>query len=322
MTINSREEQMAAANLKHISTHIPQPWPALPYEDFKETSHLLFSALQMFGKYKLYTPFQPQWANVVLPITCRGITTGSIPYEGGAFSLDYDCLEHRIQIQTTWGDRTEFPIHSMSVAQLYRKILNNIASLEIHLKINPRPQEIPNPINFNDDKKIIDYKPFLVTAWWQILVSIHVVMERFHGKFKGKTPPIGLMWGTSDIRDVYYSGKKIPIDPNGPNKGYIRRNSMNEEMIESGWWSGNDMYPKPAFYSFTHPQPPGIEKAKIKPKEAHWDDTLKLFILDYDVVRTADSPEDTLYQFLESNYAVGSQLAGWNRHFLGEGQPE
>ena len=86
-------------------------------------------------------------------------------------------------------------------------------------------------------------------------------MQIFHGRFQGKTQPIGLMWGTLDIRATFV----ITANPTSPGEkaDYIRRNAMNEELIEVGWWSGSDAYPKPAFYSFTYPQPKEIELAKV-----------------------------------------------------------
>jgi hypothetical protein len=36
----------------------------------------------------------------------------------------------------------------------------------------------------------------------------------------------------------------------------------------------------------------------------------------YDDVRRADSPEDVLYQFLESTYDAGARLGKWNRAVL------
>jgi hypothetical protein len=36
----------------------------------------------------------------------------------------------------------------------------------------------------------------------------------------------------------------------------------------------------------------------------------------YDDVRRADSPEQTLYEFLESTYDAGARLAKWDRATL------
>ena len=137
--------------------------------------------------------------------------------------------------------------------------------------------------------------------------------------FEGKTQPIGLMWGTMDVRSVRFNGK--PASP-GVNADYIRRNAMNAELIEMGWWSGTADYPKAAFYSFTHPQPAGIENAQIGPLSSRWDPAMREFILDYDDLRKSNDPDGELLSFFQSGYEAGAQLAGWDRNLVGTGRPD
>src|SRR5690349_12828617 len=144
-------------------------------------------------------------------------------------------------------------------------------------------------------------------------------MQLFRGRFKGKTQPIGLMWGTLDIRDVRYNGKPAPP---GPGTGYIRRNAMNEELIEEGWWSGDPKYPKPAYYSFTYPQPQGIETATVKRTDARWEPAMSEFLLDYEELRKANDPDADLLSFFESTYKVGAGRAGWDPGLVGSGTPD
>ena len=47
-----------------------------------------------------------------------------------------------------------------------------------------------------------------------------------------------------------------------------------------------------------------------------WDGALGEFILRYDEVRAAESPENALMEFLESSYAEGADAAGWDRAAL------
>ena len=67
----------------------------------------------------------------------------------------------------------------------------------------------------------------------------------------------------------------------------------------------------PAFYCYTIPRPVGIEEAPVRPQEAKWNPQLSEFILMYDDVRKAESPEEALLEFLESTYDAGARLAGW-----------
>src|SRR6185437_13320709 len=150
----------------------------------------------------------------------------------------------------------------MSVAEFLTLLFDLLRKVDVNVSINLKPQEVPQPIPFDNDKEQRPYNAALVNTWWRILLSAQRVMQIFHGRFTGKTQPIGRMWGTLDIRDVRYSGKPASA---GAQADYIRRNAMIEELVEVGWWSGNAAHPKPAFYSFTYPQPEGIENAKVSP---------------------------------------------------------
>jgi hypothetical protein len=72
----------------------------------------------------------------------------------------------------------------------------------------------------------------------------------------------------------------------------------------------------PAYYCYTVPQPAGIEKELIRPAAAGWNTQLSEFILMYDDVRRAESPERDLYEFLETTYEAGALLGKWDRESL------
>lgn len=294
-------------------------WPELPYEKFASTGHLLHMGMQMLGKLKLLTSFEPQWNNVALWITARGLTTGPISYQTKTFAIYVDLIDHKIICMENSGLIQEFKLASMSVAQFMESLFSALKKIGIDVTINLKPQEIPDPIPFDRDTALQIYNADLANSWWRILVSSQKVMQRYHGRFTGKTQPIGFMWGTFDLRDARYNG--IAVEPTGINAGYIRRNAMNEALIECGWWSGNPAYPRAAYYSFTFPQPEKIEQVKIKPAAARWDATMGLFILDYDDLLQSKNPEDDLLAFFESSYGAGATLAGWDAKLLGSGKP-
>lgn len=295
-------------------------WPVLPYEAFKPTAHLLHMCVQAIGKLKLHTPFEPHWANVALWITSQGLTSGPIPYHDGTFTITLDMIHHEIHCTTSWDQQARFSLHTGSVAKLIEQLFTTLKNLNVDISINPLPQEIPNPIPFPQDTEVKVYTPELAHAWWQILLSSYNVMQQYHAHFLGATPPIGLMWGTFDLRDARYNGERVPTI--GENAGYIRRNAMDMAQVEAGWWIGSEQYPKPAYFSFIYPAPNEIANAKIQPKTARFDQHLQEFILDYDAVRTAANPEADLLAFLESTYSAGTTLAGWDPDLIGPGIPE
>ncbi len=296
-----------------------EPWPALPYEEFKPTLHLLHMGTQAIGKLKLIEPFEPHWANVALWLTSRGLTTGPISYRFGTFNVDMDFVEHQIICATSWGQMGKFKLAPMSVAELTRMLFKILHEVGVEITVNPMPMEIVDPIAFDRDITLQPYNALLANAWWHILLSTQRVLQRYHARFRGATPPIGFMWGTFDLRDARYRGISVPTT--GPNADYIRRNAMDEAQVEAGWWCGNPVYPRPAFYSFTYPQPAGIERAKIKPSAACWNATLAEFILDYDDLRQSKDPDKDLLAFFESTYQAGTEKAGWDSKLIGTGEP-
>jgi hypothetical protein len=296
-----------------------EPWPALSYPDFAATQHLLHMGLQAVGKLKLKEPFEPQWSEIALWLSSRGLTTGPIPYSGGSYEVTVDLISHQIGCATSWGFLDHFALGSMSVAQFVEQLFDLLRKAHVDLSINLKPQEVANAIPFDQDQAVRSYSPALANAWWRILLSTQRVMQAFRGRFKGKMQPIGLMWGTLDIRDVRYNGR--PASP-GEKADYIRRNAMNEEMIEVGWWSGSVAYPKPAFYGFAYPQPKGIERANVSPASARWEPAMGEFLLDYDDLRKSKDADADLLAFFESTYKAGAEHAGWDPNLVGSGSPE
>jgi hypothetical protein len=72
----------------------------------------------------------------------------------------------------------------------------------------------------------------------------------------------------------------------------------------------------PAFYSYAYPQPAGFAEASVQPEAAFYTPDLGEFILPYDSVRQAESPDAVLLAFLQSTYEAAADLAGWDRAAL------
>lgn len=300
-----------------MSNHIK--WPELPYTEFKSTAHLLHMLTQAIGKLKLATPFEPHWANVPLWVTTQGLTSGIIPHHDENYSIEINFFQHQVICYTSNGKNANFKLTSNSVAEITKNLFNTLASVGINVSVNLMPQEVTNPIPFNEDLELRNYDEKLAFAWWRILLSSYNVFQKYHAKFSGATPDIGLMWGTFDLRDARYINRPIPTT--GANAGYLRRNAMDVAQVEAGWWSGDERYEKPAFYSFIYPQPENIAKADIMPTTAYWNSQLGEFILDYDELRKADNPDAELLIFLESTYHVEASLAHWDEKLIVPGVP-
>lgn len=137
------------------------------------------------------------------------------------------------------------------------------------------------------------------------------VFERFRSKFLGKCSPVHFFWGSFDLACTRFSGRLAPA-----RKGVISGPAYSHEESSHGFWPGGGAVDGPAYYAYTVPPPAGIETAPIRPAAAGWNKTLGEFILMYDDVRSAESPEEALYEFLESTYVAGATLGKWDRASL------
>ena len=77
----------------------------------------------------------------------------------------------------------------------------------------------------------------------------------------------------------------------------------------------------PSFYSYAYPLPDGFKTSVVKPAAATWSDQLGEFLLPYDAVREADSPDETLLDFLQSTYEAAAATAQWDREALEQRLP-
>jgi hypothetical protein len=285
-------------------------WPSLNYEEWKDTLDALHMKMQVVGKIKLaLNPFLNQWWNTAFYLTASGMTTGLIPYKDTTFEIDFDFIEHTLLIRIPDKEIITISINNCSVAEFYKMLMDRLSSAGIKVTINTLPSEVPNPIHCYQDTRSAHNEQY-VHRWWKILLQLSVIFERFRTPFRGKSSPVHFFWGSFDLAHTRFSGK--PAEP--PKQGgIIMKYSENEENFSCGFWAGNDMYPKAAFYSYIYPAPKGIEGIKIKPKEASYNGAIfGEFILDYDDVRESNSPEEMILDFLNSTYEGSAKLAGWD----------
>jgi len=71
-----------------------------------------------------------------------------------------------------------------------------------------------------------------------------------------------------------------------------------------------------AFYAYARPEPPGLAGTSISPAGAYYERELSDFILPYEVVRGASSPDVAVLEFYQSAYDAGATLARWDRAAL------
>jgi len=127
-------------------------WPELNYSAWKDTLETLHMNLQIVGKVRLaLTPFEPQWANVPLYLSARGLTTTPMEYAGLIFQIDVDLVVHEVIIQTVRGETQRVALTARSVADFYADFMSNLHALGIDPEFRPIPSEVDDPVPFAED---------------------------------------------------------------------------------------------------------------------------------------------------------------------------
>ena len=289
-------------------------WPSLAFEAWRDTCETLHMWTQIVGKVRMeLSSFVNHWWHVTLYVTPRGLTTSPIPYQGSTFEVTFDFIDHNLLILTSYGAAKALPLIPRSVAAFYREFMACLYALGIEVTINTLPSEVYNPIRCDEDEVHASYDPVYANRFWRILVQTDTVLKHYRSPFLGKSSPVHFFWGSFDLALTVFSGLRAP-ERQGADR--MTREAYSHEEISCGFWPGNDRFPTPAFYAYTYPEPPGLKTVSIRPTEAFYSLELSEFLLNYDDVRSASSPDQALLEFFQSTYEAGATLAQWDREAL------
>ena len=302
-----------------MATMHTRAWPAIPVADWVETRDTLLLYTQVVGKVRLANaPLTNHWWNVPLYVTARGLTTSLMPHPTGpAFQIDFDFVEHHLEVATVLGDRRSIELAEPSVSDFHDLVLDLLAEMDVPTEIWPMPVEIPDAVPFPDDHVHAAYDADAVRRFWLALVEMHRVFTVFQGRFVGKSSPVHLFWGALDLALTRFSGRTAPPHPGGaPNCGpHVMWEAYSHEVSSCGYWPGPPGE-EGVFYAYAYPEPPGYREATVGPDGARWDDDLVEFVLPYERVRTSSDPDATLLEFLQRTYEAAATAAAWDRAAL------
>jgi hypothetical protein len=296
-----------------------QHWPDLPLTAWKDTCSTLHLWTQIVGKVRTAnSPWLNHSWHVTLYVTARGLTTSPIAFGARVFQIDFDFIEHRLTIQTHDGSTGGFALQPQSVATFYKRLLDELSRLGLPTRIHPMPNELSEPIRFDQDEVNRSYDAEYANRYWRALVQADRVFKIFRARFTGKCSPVHYFWGAPDLAVSRFSGRRAPQHPGGiPHlPDWITRDGYSHELSSCGFWPGGDPIGQAAFYSYAYPEPKGFAAASVTTKGAFYSTELKEFLLPYDAVRLAESPDETLLRFLQSTYEAAATLGEWDRSAL------
>ena len=298
-----------------------ETWPALPYEAWADTCATLHMWTQVVGKIRLaLAPMVNHWWQVPLYVDQRGLTTSPIPYGERTFQIDFDFVGHQLLVHCDGGATRTIALAPRTVADFHREVMATLKALRIDVEIWTTPVEVPDPVPFEKDTVHAAYDAAAVHRFWRALVQADRVLKEFRGGFLGKCSPVHFFWGSFDLAVTRFSGRLAPPHPGVPGvPDHITREAYSHEVSSAGFWPGGPSLPEAIFYSYAYPEPPGFRAAAVHPAAAFYSPDFGEFVLRYDDVRAAPSPDDALLAFLRTTYDAAADLGGWDRAALERG---
>jgi hypothetical protein len=293
---------------------IHQPaFPAIPYQAWRDSLATVHRFAQVVGKIRLAaSPRRNHWWNIPFHLTGRGITTRPMGREP-IYTIDFDFLDHRLDINTVDGERHSFALPGLSVAEFTTTLRRGLDAVGVDINIaRPHPFDLPDARRpFAADTEHHTYDAAAVTRYWRVLSQVNLILEEFAAYFSGKTSPVHHFWHTFDIAMTRFADRHIDQPPTADS---VTREAYSREVISFGFWFGDENFPEPAFYSYTAPEPDGLDSEPLQPETARWTESRgsHLAVLRYDDVRTLPNPRATVLDFYESAYQAGARRAGWD----------
>jgi hypothetical protein len=278
--------------------------------DWRATKDTLHLYCQVVGKIRLATTApRNHWWNVPLYVDVRGLTTRRLHHLGTTFDITLDFVDHAVVVRTADGRSEAFGLHDgLTVAEFDRRLHALLGDLGVDVEIRESPFGVPMTTPFPADHEHAAWDREYVERFWEALDWTDGVLEEFSGWFKGKTSPVHLFWHGLDLAVTRFSGRDAPRIEADP----VTQEAYSSEVISFGFWAGDDNLGDAAFYSYTAPEPDGLQDQPLA--GGAWTDTGSgsLAVLPYETVRSAPDPRTALLAFLQSAYEAGARMAGWD----------
>jgi hypothetical protein len=290
-------------------------WPELPLAQWQDTYATLHMWTQVVGKVRLaLAPWVNHWWQVTLYVTPRGLTTSAIPHGTRTFAIDFDFLDHALRIAASDGGVRTVPLRPKPVADFYAAFMEALHGLGLDVSIWSTPAEIEAPIPFERDFEHAAYDADAAQRYWRALVQVDRVFHAFRSGFLGKVSPVHFFWGGFDLAVTRFSGRPAPRHGPVPNiADRVVQEAYSHEVSSLGFWPGGGPVPEPIFYAYAYPEPEGFKEAKVAPDGAFYHPDLGEFVLPYEAVRKAASPDEALLSFAQSTYEAAAEAARWDR---------
>lgn len=301
-------------------TSIDSGWPDLTFTGWADTKKSVHLYAQMLGKLRLaLSPHQPNWMFTSLALGARGITSGTMPWGDRSVQATIDVFDSAIVLELSDG-RTErvalFP--PRPVASVFADLRAALHALGINAIVTTTPQEVADMTPFDADRRPASYDPHDVRRWFSVTTAVAGIFDEWRAHFFGRSG-IQLWWGAFDLSLMLFSGRHVdaPTD-----RGYLMRYDLDAELLNIGFYPGDEANPRPMFYGYIYPQPPDCKAIDLGVPDAFWSQQLGEWLLPYDAVRASPDPRGAIVAFLDALYRTCGSAAGWDAKAFAYDRPK
>jgi Family of unknown function (DUF5996) len=291
---------------------MPNPWPAVSYEQWRATCDTLHAHTQVLGKLaaKLAPP-EPELQHAALRLTARGWETAPLPAPdgSGALVVALDLRVHEAVIEHSGGRAERVALTpDRPVGEVTSGVLAAVRAMAGPVDIDPTPQEVPWSVPLDTDTEHARYDPAQVAGYFAAATQAAMVLAAYRAPYRGRSTPVNAWWGSFDLAVSLFSGR--PAEP--PSGDFIMRNAMDAQEVAVGWWPGDARHATAAFYAYAHPAPAGFADAVLAPPAARWDAPLGEYLLEWDGVRSQPDPHAVALEFARSAFRHACTVCEWD----------
>ncbi|MDQ0427277.1 hypothetical protein QOZ98_000102 [Planomicrobium stackebrandtii] len=279
------------------------------HSEWAETKFTLHLISQILGKIKLETAQQePQWAHVALTVTTDGFSTGLLFVQNTSFQIDVDIRNSRILVNVE-GDVQSIELKtSKSIKDYFEEIFGTLSERGINLTINPKPQEMAYKNKLDEDTAPLTFDQHQAMRGLQLFQFALREQSKFVGPLRCRKMKPALFWGTFDVSLLILHGIMEPF----PEDKVIEKAAFDEQMIEYGFWLGDEQVDVPTFFVLPYPfLYKDLNSDALKPPQAYFDPTKGEYFLDLESIAGSASLSDTIQEFFHSSFTLLIEELGW-----------
>ena len=105
-------------------------WPDLAYSAWADTAATLRLWTQIVGKIRLaHTTWMNHSWHVAMNVSARGLNTSPIAHGSKTFEMEFDFIDHQLEIRSADGQRQILALAPRTVADFYAEVMHSLEGM-------------------------------------------------------------------------------------------------------------------------------------------------------------------------------------------------